>query len=127
MQKKFGKGTMTIPSPLEVNSIMKSVGSERVITINRIREKIAKKHHTDIACPITTGIFSWITAHAAEEERQRGKKNITPYWRTLKEDGVINEKYPGGAEHQAMILEAEGHYIEKGRKWVVADWQKNLG
>jgi hypothetical protein len=43
MQKKFGKGTMTIPSPLEVNSMMRRVLPGKITTINRIREKIAKK------------------------------------------------------------------------------------
>ena len=82
--KKWGKGTMAIPSPLEVNAIMKKVPSGKIITINKIREKVAKKHKATIGCPITTGIFSWIAAHAAAEEKNQGKKNITPYWRTLK-------------------------------------------
>jgi len=127
MQKRFGKGTMTIPSPREVDAVMKKVVSGKIITINRIREKIAKRHKTDIACPITTGIFSWIAAHAADEQKQKGKKNITPYWRTLKEGGVINKKYPGGIEEQVMLLETEGHHIiQKGSEWIVVDWEKNL-
>jgi hypothetical protein len=47
-----------------------------------------------MGCPITTGIFAWVAANAAEEQKQKGEKDITPYWRTLKNDGVINEKYP---------------------------------
>jgi hypothetical protein len=125
MQKKLGKGTMVIPAPKEVDAIMKKVVNGKLITINGIREKLAQKHKTDIACPITTGIFSWIAAHAAAEDQAAGKKNFTPYWRTLKEGGVINEKYPGGIEKQAMLLEAEGHQIiQKGKKWVVNDFEK---
>jgi hypothetical protein len=45
---------------------------------------------------MTTGIFAWIAANAAEEQKRKGEKEITPYWRTLKSGGVINEKYPGG-------------------------------
>jgi alkylated DNA nucleotide flippase Atl1 len=127
MQKKLGKGTLAIPSPMEVDTIMKKIPAGKIITINRIREKIAKKHHATIGCPITTGIFSWIAAHAAEEDVLAGNKNFTPYWRTLKEGGVINEKYPGGIEKQATLLEAEGHpVIQKGKKWVVKDWEKTL-
>jgi len=127
MQKKFGKGILAIPSPREVDSIMKKVKAGKIITINRIREKIAKKHHATIGCPITTGIFSWIAANAAEEDANAGIKNFTPYWRTLKEGGVINEKYPGGIEKQALLLEAEGHpVIQKGKKWIVEDWEKTL-
>ncbi|MBI5858699.1 MAG: MGMT family protein [Sphingobacteriales bacterium] len=125
--RKWGKGTMAIPSPLEVNSIMKKVPSGKLITINRIREKIARKHHATIGCPITTGIFSWIAANAAVEAEAMGKKKMTPYWRTLKQGGVINEKYPGGIEKQAELLEQEGHYIvQKGKHWMVKDWEKRL-
>jgi len=127
MQKKFGKGTMVIPSPKEVDSIMKRVTKGKIITINKIREKIAKKHKASISCPITTGIFSWIAAHAAADNILAGIKEVTPYWRTLKEGGVINEKYPGGIEKQAILLEEEGHHlIKKGEKWVVEDWKNKL-
>lgn len=41
----------------------------------------------------------------------------TPYWRTLKANGELNSKYPGGAEAQKAKLEAEGHVIiKRGRK-----------
>jgi len=48
--------------------------------------------------PITTGIFAWIAANAAEERKQKGERGITSYWHTLKTGGVINEKYLGGVE-----------------------------
>jgi hypothetical protein len=54
-----------------------------------IREELARKHDATICCPITTGIFAWIAANAAEEAAAEGKKNITPYRRTLKTGGVI--------------------------------------
>lgn len=127
MQKKFGKGTLVIPAPKEVDAIMKKVKAGKVITINRIREKLARKYHATIGCPVTTGIFAWIAAHAAEEDVNAGIKTFTPYWRTLKEGGLINEKYPGGIEKQAALLETEGHtVIQKGKKWVVKNWEKQL-
>ena len=56
-----------------------------------------------------------------------GEKNITPYWRTLKSKGELNEKYPGGVESQAARLEAEGHTIDRSRKTPhVADYEKAL-
>jgi hypothetical protein len=36
-------------------------------TVDLIRQALAQKHGVDIACPMTTGIFAWIAAHAAEE------------------------------------------------------------
>lgn len=127
MSKKWGGGTVAIPSPREVDEIMKKVPEGKVITINEIRSIIAKRHDATIGCPITTGIFAWIAANAAEEEAKEGKSDITPYWRTLKADGSINEKYPGGIEAQKRLLEKEGHIIvQKGRKYVVVDYKSCL-
>jgi len=64
---------------------------------------------------MTTGIFAGIAARAAEEEATEGKEDITPYWRTLKVGGLLNEKYPGGTEAQAAHLAEEGHTIESGK------------
>ncbi|MCD6318811.1 MGMT family protein [Candidatus Aerophobetes bacterium] len=127
MSKRWGKGTVVIPAPKEVDEIMKNVPRSRLITINEIRKKLAEKHGATIGCPITCGIFAWIAAHAAEEMAKEGKKNITPYWRTLKTGGVINEKYPGGVEAQRKLLEKEGHkIIQKGKKYIVVDFEKYL-
>jgi alkylated DNA nucleotide flippase Atl1 len=127
MSKRWGTGTVVIPAPMEVNEMMRRVPEGRLVTINEIRAALAKKHGTTIGCPMTTGIFAWIAANAAEEQRQEGEKEITPYWRTLKTGGVINPKYPGGVEAQKKLLEKEGHtVIPKGKKHVVVDYKKSL-
>jgi len=125
--KRWGKGTLAIPAPKEVDEIMKRVPKGKLITINMIREKIAKNHNATMGCPICTGIFSCIAARAAEEERAEGKKTITPYWRTLKSGGELNEKYPGGINAVKKHLKAERHRVmPKGKKFVVQDYGKSL-
>jgi len=127
MSKRWGTGTVAIPAPIEVDAMMKKVPKGKLVTINEIRAALAEKHKATIGCPMTTGIFAWIAANAAEEQRQEGEKDITPYWRTLKTGGVINEKYPGGVEGQKKLLEKEGHkVIQKGKKCIVADYEKSL-
>ncbi len=127
MSKRWGTGTVVIPAPIEVNEIMRNVPEGKLLTINEIRAALAKKHGATIGCPITTGIFAWVAANAAEEQRQKGEKSITPYWRTLKTGGVINEKYPGGVEGQKKLLEKEGHQvIQKGKKYIVVNYEKAL-
>jgi alkylated DNA nucleotide flippase Atl1 len=127
MSKRWGTGTVVIPAPMEVDEMMRKVPEGKLVTINQIRAALAKKHKATIGCPMTTGIFASITARAAEEQRQKGKKDITPYWRTLKAGGVINPKYPGGVEGQKKLLEKEGHkVIQKGKKYMVADYEKSL-
>ena len=120
MTKRWGQGTMVIPAPLEVDALMKKVPKGRVVTINELRCALAAKHKVDFACPITTGIFSWIAAHAAAEAEAEGTKRITPYWRTLKTGGELNPKYPGGPESIAKRLRSEGHkIIHKGKRALV--------
>jgi hypothetical protein len=127
MSIRWGIGTIVIPAPMEVDEIMKRVRKGELITINEIRNILAKKHGATIGCPITTGIFAMIAAHAAHEEMETGKARITPYWRTLKSDGEINPKYPGGIKDQKTRLESEGHkVIRKGKKYLVEDYQKHL-
>src|SRR6185369_12867729 len=84
MTTRWGTGTMVIPAPCEVDEIMRRVPRGKLTTINEIRAALARKHNVDVGCPITTGIFAWIAAHAAEEAAADGQKRITPYWRTLK-------------------------------------------
>lgn len=127
--KRWGTGTFVIPAPIEVDKIMRKVPKGKLITINQIRQILAKKHKAAIACPITTGIFSWIAANAAREDEESGKKRITPYWRTLKTGGILNEKYPGGIKDLKARLKKEGHeVIRKGRSkyFVVKDFEKTL-
>ena len=45
MSKKWGSGTCVIPAPMEVDEIMRSVPDGKLITINVIRERLAKKHN----------------------------------------------------------------------------------
>ncbi|MDP6504435.1 MAG: MGMT family protein [Planctomycetota bacterium] len=125
--KRFGEGVMVIPAPRQVDAVMKKVRKGKLVTFDQIREAIARNNDADFACPLTTGIFAWIASHAAAEQRDAGKKRITPYWRTLKKGGELNPKYPGGVDAMRELLEAEGHtVIQKGKKWLVADYEKSL-
>ncbi len=123
--ERWGTGTFVIPAPLEVDAAMKKVGRGKLTTIDAIRKSLAKKHGTTIACPITTGIFAWIAAHAADEAEAQGRARITPYWRTLKKGGELNPKYPGGIKNLRARLAAEGHRIvKKGSRYFVADFEQ---
>jgi len=94
MGAELGDSVVLAP-PLEVDSIMKKVPKGKVITLKEICETLAKKYRTQYCCTLTTGIFITTAANAAEET-----KGDTPYWRTLKNNGELNIKYPGGVERQ---------------------------
>ena len=127
MAKRWGRGKMVIPSPLEVDALMKQVPRGRLVTINELRAALATSHKASFACPMTTGIFAWIAAHAAAEAELDGAKRITPYWRTLKNGGELNPKYPGGVAHAAKRLKREGHrLLRKGKRLFVEGYEKAL-
>lgn len=90
--KKRCKGSkMVVLSPMDVDDIMAKASKRRLITIDEIKNKISGKYKTDICYLLTSGIFAWIAAYAAEEKRAKGKKKITPWWRTLKSGYLVNE------------------------------------
>jgi len=64
----------------------------------------------------TTGIFVRIAAEAAEEDREQGRKRITPYWRVVKDDGTFNPKLPGGPAQQTLNLRDEGFEVSTAGK-----------
>ena len=103
--EKYGGNKMYFAPPLDYDRVMKRVPYGRVTTVGEIREYFAKQSGADFTEPITAG-------------------------RTLKANGELNEKYPGGIESQKEKLEAEGHAIlSKGRKnirYYVKDYEKVL-
>jgi hypothetical protein len=101
---------------------MRRVRPGKLTTIDAVRTVLARKHGATIACPLTTGIFAWIAAHAAAEAEAAGARRITPYWRTLKAGGELNGKYPGGIADLRRRLAGEGHRIvRRGKRYYVAD------
>lgn len=111
--EKYGGNRMYFAPPIDYDKVMKQVPCGKVITVGKIREYFARLSGADFTEPITAGIFVSIAAWASYQR----STDETPYWRTLKADGELNPKYPGGVEAQKEKLEAEGHIIiQKGRK-----------
>lgn len=116
-----------LPSPLEYDEAMRLAGPGQLITYDEINIYLARKHSADETAGMSTGIFANLVAHASEERKQRGDDDITPYWRTLKKKGELNDRFPGGISEHKRLLEQEGHaVIQKGKKWVVADYKKSV-
>jgi alkylated DNA nucleotide flippase Atl1 len=124
--EKYGGERMYFAPPIDYDRVMKTVPLGKVITVGQIRDYFAKANNADFTDPITAGIFVSIAAWASEQRNN----DKTPYWRTLKGDGELNPKYPGGVEAQKEKLEAEGHNIvQRGRsniRYYVKDYQDSL-
>lgn len=127
MGKRSGGGNMLIAAPTEYDEVMKRIPPGKLITSDEIRAFLAKKHAADFTCQLTGGIFINIAANASEERERLGGRDITPYWRTLKKGGELNEKYPGGIDQQRAFLQMEGHeVVNKGKRYFVKEYEKAL-
>lgn len=123
---KYGGSRMYFAPPLAYDSVMKKVPYGKVITVADIRQYFAEQNGADFTEPMTAGIFVTIAAWASEQRDE----DKTPYWRTLRTNGELNEKYPGGVQAQKEKLEAEGLTIlAKGRqtiRYFVKDYESIL-
>lgn len=124
--QKYGGDKMYFAPPIAYDRVMRLVPYGKLITIGAIREYFAKRNGADFTEPITAGVFVSIAAWASFQR----KEDKTPYWRTLKANGELNAKYPGGIDAQRELLEKEGHtVIQKGRtniRYYVKDYERAL-
>lgn len=124
--EKYGGNKMYFAPPIDYDRAMRNVPNGKVTTVGNIREYFAKQNGADFTEPMTAGIFVTIAAWASYQRNE----NETPYWRTLKTNGELNARYPGGIEVQKEKLESEGHtVIQKGSKnvrYFVKDYEKVL-
>ena len=124
--EKYGGSRMYFAPPLAYDALMKQVPCGCLTTVGCMRAHLAAQNGADFTDPITAGIFVSIAAWASEQRTE----DPTPYWRTLKADGELNAKYPGGIEAQRKRLEEEGHtVVQRGRKnirYYVKDYEQAL-
>lgn len=117
---------MYFAPPIDYDKAMKQIPYGKIITVGKIREYFARLNQADFTEPITAGIFVSIAAWASYQRSD----DETPYWRTLKANGELNAKYPGGIEAQKVKLETEGHtIIQRGRtniRYFVKDYENSL-
>lgn len=124
--RKYGGSRMYFAPPIDYDTVMRRVPCGRVTTVGDIRAYFAAQSGADFTEPITAGVFVSIAAWASHQRQT----DPTPYWWTLKANGELNPKYPGGVQAQKEKLESEGHtVIAKGRtriRYYVKDYERAL-
>lgn len=99
---------MLVSSPEEVEGVVAQIPPGHTMTLTQLRQELAHRHGVEHTCPMSTAIFVNIVARAhAEREEETGQPGV-PWWRVLRADGSLNEKFPGGAREQARRLAEEG-------------------
>ena len=81
-----GRGKMLVPSPLDIDALIRKVERGNLITDKQIRERLARNFCADLTCPLSTGILIRVVAEAAEEDLRDEKEQISPYCRVIKPD-----------------------------------------
>lgn len=112
----FGRGLMLIANPQWVEDYIMTIPEGEFRTMDDLRHALAKRGNADFACPLTSGIFARVVAEASFYEQENGLQVTAPWWRLVKSDGTMNEKFPGQGDLQAELLEKEGvKLISRGR------------
>ncbi len=121
---------IVITNASDVKKIMETVPKGKIITLEQICKSLGKKYKVIAACSLVAGIHTMTVANAVEEAKAEGKKDVTPWWRTVKNQGELNHKFPGGVEAQKKLLEKEGYkFTIKGKKnikYFIKDYEKYL-
>ncbi len=124
--EKYGGDKMYFASPQMYDAVMRRIPHGKLTTVGCIRAYFAEQNGADFTEPITAGVFVSIAAWASSQR----ETDPTPYWRTLKANGELNPKYPGGVLAQKEQLEREGHTIvRRGRtnyRYYVQAYEKSL-
>jgi 6-O-methylguanine DNA methyltransferase, DNA binding domain len=120
--------SMVISTPQDIESFVVQIPKGELATLESLRQAIAAHHGTTITCPVTTGLFLNTVARAAEEQVMMGAKRVTPWWRVVRTDGSLNEKFPGGLDGHEQRLVSEGHVVVRSgnTKRRVKDFDKKL-
>lgn len=121
---------VVITKKAEVLEEMRNVPEGKLMTMRELCKILAQKHNVKACCTLTTGIFTVTVANAEDELQKDFRGYGIPYWRTLKAEGELNPKYPGGIEGHKKLLEEDGfEVIPKGRskkRFVVKDYENYL-
>ena len=110
--EKYGGSRMYFSPPANYDTVMKQVPEGKLITVGMLRDFFARKAGADFTDPITAGIFVSIAAWASEQRED----NKTPWHRTLKADGELNPKYPGGCLRQKGSSRGGGSHSNNKRQ-----------
>jgi alkylated DNA nucleotide flippase Atl1 len=102
---------MLIASPLSIQDYVSQIPRGEVRTLSQLRAHLANQHNADYTCPLTTGIFLNVVAKAAEEEQRRD----IPWWRVVRDNGRMQDKFPDAPERQARLLADEGVQLTNRR------------
>ena len=114
-----GAGKMLLPSAATVAAQIEKMPAGTLITINLLCQKLTQQFNVRGTCPVTTQKALQGIAH--------DPSNAVAYWRVVKANGGLINRFPGGAEGQAERLRKEGFTLDrKGKTPKVMNFRQSL-
>jgi hypothetical protein len=98
---------LLISCPLELEHYLRHhVPPGETREVQQVRRELARLHHADATCPVSTAIFLRTVAEAAWDQLEAGASttDVAPFWR------IVDPKSP-----LAKKLRAGGDWIEQQR------------
>ena len=77
---------MLVATPKIVDDFIRAIPPGEHFTVPAMRNILARRYKCDAACPVSTAIFTRISAEAAVELMEAGAdaSEVTPFWRILR-------------------------------------------
>ena len=114
-----GAGKMLLPGPATVAALIEKVPARKLVTTNLLCQKLTQQFNVRGTCPVTTQKALQAVAH--------DPSNKVAYWRVIKANGGLMNRFPGGAEGQAERLRKEGFMLHReGKVPKVKNFRENL-
>ncbi|HEY1780826.1 MAG TPA: MGMT family protein [Roseiarcus sp.] len=114
-----GAGKMLLPGPATVAALIEKMPEGKLITTSLICQKLTQQFNVQGTCPVTTQKALQAIAHDPSNE--------VAYWRVVKANGALVNRFPGGVEDQAKRLRKEGFTLDrKGKTPKVVNFQQSL-
>ena len=79
-------------------------------TVPGMRRELARRNRCDASCPVSTAIFTRMSAEAAIEQPDAGRSadDVAPFWRILRPEDTIAKKLPLDGDWIAQRRALEG-------------------
>ena len=85
---------MLVATPMIVDAFIRAIPPGEHFTVPAMRRILARRYECDAACPVSTAIFTRMSAEAAVEAMEEGADTdaVTPFWRVLRSDDKIAKR-----------------------------------
>jgi len=82
---------MFVATPRLVDEHIRRIPRGTALTLQQLREGLARSHECEAACPVSTAVFVRMVAEAAWEDIAAGRPTdeVTPFWRVVAPDSAI--------------------------------------